>query len=323
MFHFRSFRNTDPPVVTSIWRSRSGQQGLAQPVSVDLLEQLVFGKQHFDYPGMILAWDDREPIGFAHAGFGPNDQRTWVSSDRGVISLLLVRPDYAQSEAPAELLARAERYLRDRGAKEIFGGGFRPYCPFYLGLYGGSELPGVLKSDEVSLTLYPASGYQEYQQTRVIQRDLSGFRPLVDREQMQLRRAMALETVIDASGRDWWEASTVGDFDLTRFDLRPRGSQTLLGCATFRAMDAVGSPGPTRRAGLIELWVDPARRGEGLATYLLGEAMLELSREGYSMAEAQVTGDNAAAWALYQKLGFQQTDEGVVFWKEAGSGGRQ
>ena len=73
MLTYRTFRNTDPPPLASIWRSRAGQQALAQPLSVDLLEQYVFAKLYFDYQGLILACDDGEAVGFAHAGFGPDD----------------------------------------------------------------------------------------------------------------------------------------------------------------------------------------------------------------------------------------------------------
>jgi len=48
MITYRTFRNTDPPLLVSVWRSRAGQRGLMQPVSADLLEQLLFGKLYFD-----------------------------------------------------------------------------------------------------------------------------------------------------------------------------------------------------------------------------------------------------------------------------------
>ena len=67
MLRYRTFCNTDPPAITSIWRSHAGRSGVLQPVSVDLFEQLVFGKLYFDYPGLILAFDEGRPVGFAHA----------------------------------------------------------------------------------------------------------------------------------------------------------------------------------------------------------------------------------------------------------------
>ena len=147
MLTYRTFRNTDPPLLADLWQSRAGQPGLVQPVSPDLLEQLVFAKLYFDYGGLLLALDDGRPVGFAHAGFGPNLEESWFSTEAGVTCVVLVRPDCAEAEVAAGLLDRCEEYLRRRGAKVLYGGGFQPLDPFYLGLYGGSELPGVLDSD--------------------------------------------------------------------------------------------------------------------------------------------------------------------------------
>ncbi len=116
MLTYRTFRNSDPPALTSLWRSRAGQPGLFQPVSTDLLEQMVFAKLYFDYGGLVLACDDGQPVGFAHAGFGPNLEQGWISTEAGVTCVVLVRPGCAEAEVAAGLLDRCEQYLRRRGA---------------------------------------------------------------------------------------------------------------------------------------------------------------------------------------------------------------
>ncbi len=94
---YRTFRNTDPPLLTALWRSRAGQSGLLQPLSVDVLEQLVFAKLYFDYEGLSIACDGDRAVGFAHAGFGPNAERNWISTATGVICIVLVGQDTAES----------------------------------------------------------------------------------------------------------------------------------------------------------------------------------------------------------------------------------
>ena len=123
MLTYRSFRNTDPPILMALWRSRAGQPGLMDPVSLDLLEQLVFAKLYFEYAGLVLAFQDGSPVGFAHAGFGPNEQLNAVSFDLGVTSIVVVHPDCPEGEIAAGLLDRCEQYLRARGAKVLYGGG--------------------------------------------------------------------------------------------------------------------------------------------------------------------------------------------------------
>ena len=176
MLTYRTFRNSDPPVLTALWRSRAGQPGLLQPVSPDLLEQLVFAKLYFDYGGLLLAWDDGQPVGFAHAGFGPNADESWTSTEAGVTCVVLVRPGCAEAEVAAGLLDRCEEYLRRRGAKALYGGGLYPLNPFYVGLYGGSELPGVLDSDAIAREAFAARGYREVERTTILRRELTGSR---------------------------------------------------------------------------------------------------------------------------------------------------
>ncbi len=318
MISYRTFRNTDPPALTALWRSRICQGGLAEQVSPDLFEQLVFAKLYFDYDGLIVARDGDRPVGFAHAAFGPNEAEDQVSTELGVTCMVLVRPDCEEADVAAGLLERCEQYLRKCGAKVLYGGAVKPLNPFYLGLYGGSELPGVLQSDRVAGELYRSHGYREIQQTIILRRRLNTFQAVIDRQQMAIRRRMVVEVSVDPPTRSWWEACSVGEFDLTRFTLVPRGGAAVAS-ATFRSMDPAGSAGNTRAAGLIDVNVDESQQRRGLAVFLLSEAFRLFIREGIMLVEAQTTEHNAAALGLYRKLGFEQIGRGSVFRKD-GSG---
>lgn len=81
MIHFRSFRNTDPPALCEIWRSQPPRRGLVSSLSPMLLDRYVLSKPYFDREGLIVAEDDDRPIGFAHAGFGPEiDLNSYVTT---------------------------------------------------------------------------------------------------------------------------------------------------------------------------------------------------------------------------------------------------
>ena len=127
-----------------------GQPGLNPGVDVEIFEQFVLAKTYFDPEGLILACDGDRVLGFAHASFGANDAEDGISTELGTTALLMVRPDCDEAQVAAGLLEQSEAYLRRRGAKVIYGGGIRPLNGFYLGLYGGSELPGVPESDTVA-----------------------------------------------------------------------------------------------------------------------------------------------------------------------------
>lgn len=316
MLTYHPFRNTDPPVITALWRSRAGQPGLLPVVSMDLFEQLVFAKLYFDYDGLIVARDDGRPVGFAHAGFGANEARNGISTDAGVICLVLVRPGCAEAEVAAGLLEQCERYLRGRGAKMLYGGGLRPFNPFYVGLYGGSELPGVLDSDAVARQVFAAHGYEETERTIIMHREMAGFEAVVDRRQMEIRRRMIVEVSGDPPSHTWWDACTLGEFDLTRFALMPRGASSPAAYAVFRNMEPSGSTGFARAAGLIELHVDEVFRRRGLGVFLLTEAFRQFLRDGIAVVETQTPQQDVAALGLLQKLGLKQVGQGSV-WRKA------
>ncbi len=317
MLTYRKFRNFDPPTIAAIWRSRAGQPGLVQPVSPDLLEQLVFAKLYFDYPGLVLAYDGERPVGFAHAGFGPNAEESAISTEVGATCAVVTDPAGPEAEVAVGLVERCEEYLRSRGAKVFYGGGVRPMCPFYIGLYGGAEPPGVLDSDVVARNAFTARGYREVERTVSLRRDLDGFEAQVDRLQMQVRRQMIVEVTVDAPTRTWWEACLWGEFELTRFELVPRVGGPAVATALFRGMEPAGTTGVGRAAGLLGLSVEAAYRRRGLGLFLMNEAFRQFIRQGIMHVDMQTSETNAAALALFQKLGLQETGRGGVWRKIA------
>lgn len=316
MLSLRPFRNLDPPVLSELWRGRGGQRGLRQPISIDLLEQLVFAKLYFDYEGLIVARDDGRPVGFAHAAFGPDPSGTRLATHTGVVCLVLVHPAGEQAAAIGRaLIERCEQYLIARGARTIRGGMIDPLGPFYLGLYGGATLPGVLDADAPAREAFVEAGYREVDRTVIVQRDLRAFEAPVDRRQFQIRRQMTVEVAVDPSPRSFYEASVLGEFDLVGFELRSPGAATPAARALFRSMDP-GAMVAGQPVGLVELAVEPSLRGRGLASFLLSEAARHFQRQDMAAVEAVVPQNNLAALGLLHKLGFQQTGHGSIFGKE-------
>jgi GNAT superfamily N-acetyltransferase len=212
-------------------------------------------------------------------------------------------------------LEHCEAFLRDRGAKVLYGGSLHPLNPFYLGLYGGSELPGVLDSDQPTQELFRSHGYREIDRAVQLERELLSFRPPVDRVQMLIRRSTSFATVPDPPPRTWWEACTLSGFDRLRFELSDKAGQPLAQ-ATFRNMEPMSAGWGVPTMGLVELEVLSDRRRQGLATFVLGESFRALQAQGIARVQVQTMRRNTAARALYAKLGFEQIDEGAVFRKD-------
>jgi ribosomal protein S18 acetylase RimI-like enzyme len=313
---YRSFRNSDPPHLAEIWRTRSGLRGYAQPMTAMLLDRLVFAKPYFDQAGLIVATDNDRVVGFAHAGFGPVDDESALSTEIGSSILAVVAPHSDEPTIAAELISRCEAYLRDRGAKVLYGGGIRPLNAFYVGLYGGSELPGILDSDPQLQAFFRAAGYREIDRTVVLHRELVSFRPFVDRQQMMLRRRIRVQSACDPPLRTWWEACTVGDFTRLKFDLYLSDEDKPAAVATLIDMETFSQTWGARTAGMVDVWVDDAHRRQGMGLSLVGEILRQAVEQGYSLVEVQTMQRNRAAIGLYEKLGFEQVDSGAVFRKE-------
>jgi GNAT superfamily N-acetyltransferase len=316
LISYRTFRNSDTPKLAEIWRSQPPERGLMQPMSADLFEQFVLAKPYFDNQGLIVAVDDGRPIGFVHAAFGPTDAEAHVSHAFGVTCLLLVRQDYRCQGIGAELLARSEAYLRSRGAQVLYAGGIAPLNGFYLGLYGGSELPGVLDSDEQAQRLFQSQGYREIDRTHIMHRELSSFRPIVDRQQIQIRRRSSVQAISDPPARTWWQACAWSLLARTRFELSLRDAPGTDASATFWSIQPLAKSWGVNAAGLVELEVAEEHRRQGVATFLLGEAFRQLQAQGVSLVEVQTMAHNTAARQLYEKLGFKLVDQGAVYRKE-------
>lgn len=327
MLEFRTFCNTDPPLLAEIWRSRGSSSGPPCAITPDLLEQFVFSRPYFDYEGLILAFEvgrsgqpgsgqPGRPVGFVHAGFGPNQGQDAVSTELGTTCLLMVRPDCNEARVAAGLLQKSEEYLARRGAKVIYGGAIAPLSAFYVGLYGGSELPGVLQSDAVARDIYNAAGYKEIDRTIIFKADAHSFRTPMTRQLMQIRRRMLVEIEVDYPTENWWEACTLGNFELTRYTLHARGGSSVVARATLRNMNPTAMTGSGGNMGLIDLQVDSRHRRQGLVSFLLSEIFHQLARQGVPAVEVQTMRGNTAAVGLYRKLGFHEVDQGIVFRKQ-------
>ena len=317
VYQFRSFRNTDPPRLAEIWREQPPQRGLAQPVTAGILEQFVFSKPYFDPAGLIVALVDNQPVGFIHAGFGPNEEQTAVAYDSGTTYQLMLRPNHRSVSLAGELLTRSEAYLRERGAKVVYAGGIRPLNAFYLGLYGGSELPGVLTGDVLFNDACRAAGYREIDRVIVMRLDLPTFRLPIARNLRQLRRELTCQETQTPPAPTGWEGCTTGACERVHFFLARPGSSEAMADVWFWDVEPLSSVWGANAAGMFDLCVLRDHRRKGLATFLLAEAFDRLRARGVLIVEAQTMQHNDAALALYRKLGFQKVDEGVIYRKDA------
>lgn len=315
MIQFRLFRNTDVPRLAGLWRSLGTGRGHVQPMSSDWLEQYVFAKPWFDRAGLILAADGNEVVGFAHASFGPTPDRSKLDRTVGVISMIAAREQDRVGELVGELLSRSEAYLCTRGAQVLHAGTTDGRGPFYLGLYGGSELPGVLESDTLLVDSYSERGFEQVGNTVLMECDLASLRPVVNRSQLQLRRQATVELVCDPPPENWWQACTLGSFPLMRYIAVRNDDRREVARVTVWNLDPLSASRNRCIVGMVDLLVHETERRHGWATFLTCESLKRLQQQGVADVMVQVPATNVAALGLYAKLGFRTVGRGCLLRK--------
>jgi ribosomal protein S18 acetylase RimI-like enzyme len=312
MIEYDCFRNDDPPRLADVWRAADLGPAALQPMTSAALEAAVFSKPYFDRHGLLVAREGDRLVGFAHAAFGPSADRARLDTTVGTTLVVVVPPHEQQAAIEDALLARTEAYLRERGATTILGGGSPDLGGFYLGLYGGSDLPGILDSSPRMLDVFRRAGYGVAGRIAVLRRMLAGFRPPVNRLQLAIRRATTLRVIDEPVRRTWWEAATTTGIALQRYELRGE-ADALLGSASFWDVQPLAASWGLAMAGLLRVDIEGDRRRQGLANYLVAEGLHDLSQQGTTVVETQVAEDNAPAVQLFSKLGFRETDRGTIF----------
>jgi ribosomal protein S18 acetylase RimI-like enzyme len=310
---FRAFLNTDPPLIVDVWRRQKRFRGLADRISGSALEELVFSKPYFDPAGLILAVEGSQALGFVHAGFGPNTTRQDLDQKTGVISALRVPEVEADATIASKLLERALAYLHSHGAVQCFAGSVFPFAPYYLGLYGGSRVPGVLDDDASARQSLLAAGFEQQDEILIFQRHLTGYRAIVDRQQMSVRRQYQLSSNTDPESTNWWDACTLGSTLRTRFTLHDRKTNANVAEVTYWDMQPLASCWGVAAMGLYDLQVSAEARRCGLGTFLVCESLRALSQQGVSLVEAQIRKSDAIGCNLFQKLGFERVGSGHIF----------
>jgi ribosomal protein S18 acetylase RimI-like enzyme len=315
---YRHFRNADPPAAAHLWNDSLTHRGAVELRSHTPLENAVFNKPYFDPKGFIVAEDEAgKMIGFAHAGFGPNEELTELDRSRGVICAVVVKPNHRRQKIGSELLRRCEAYLRDAGAKLIQAGPTRPNKPFYLGVYGGSNAPGFLQSDADAEPFFLAQGYTPDRRVFVFDRRLDVPLNIVDARFGPLKRRYEPQALPQARLGSWWRECVFGPLEPSEFRLDDKSTGQTAAKALFWEMTDYGWRWGAPPAGIIDVLVRNDLRRQGLGKFLLAQMLKHLQEQYFAVAEVHIPAEDETAAKLFRSLGFVQVDEGVSYVKSA------
>ena len=309
MIEYRTFNNTDPPKVMQVWNEAFTGRGAVKLPTPSVLEEFVFAKPYFDPAGLILAVEGKTPVGFAHAGFAPNESGSALATDTGVICAIGVRPAYRRKGIGSELLRRAETYLTTRGASVIVAGGAAPSNPFYFGLYGGSESAGFLASDTTAEPFLARSHFQPQPDIHLVfHRRLEGPVTVADPRFVAIRRQYELLAMPHRGVASWYREAALGPIELHDAIVRERSSGQEVARGSLWEMMGYCQRWGVPAVGILELQVRPDFRRKGIAKFLMVHLMRYIQEQFFSLLEVQAPESNTAVVALYRALGFERVD---------------
>ena len=316
MIKFRPFQNTDLPNIVDLWREQPPFRRLSSTVSRNDLDHRVLSKPYFDPAGFIVATRNGKTIGFAHAAFGPKEDGSDLDLETGILCQLRSESGTDSPEIRNGLLTRAVEYLKSKGARVCYSASKFPFVPFYLGLYGGSRIPGVPREDEELMETLQENGFRENQKILIYQKSLAGFRTPVDRQLMNVRRQFQVQSIVDPMPTTWWDNCMLGMAETFAFYLLEKKTQETVGRVTFWEIQPLSLEWGVRSIGMFDLHVSPPYHQKGLGTFLIGQALNQLNQQGVGLCEVQVRETNHQSTRLFKKLGFEQVSYGLEMVKD-------
>jgi ribosomal protein S18 acetylase RimI-like enzyme len=311
---YRTFRNTDPPLLVQIWNESLTGRGAARLRHSTVLERHVLSKPYFEAAGLLIAEENGVALGFSHVGFGPNQRETQLARSIGVVCLVAVRPAFRRRGIGSELLRRAEAHLRERGAQTIEFGAAKPVNPFYFGIYGGSDQPGLLDTEGAAGFL-ERRGYKGWENTIVYQRVLDQPVNIADGRFAALRRKYDVRILPRIPLGTWWQECAVGLVEPVEFRLEDKTTGKAIARANAWEMEAFSSTWNQPAVGLLDISVRDDLRRQGLAKFLLAQMLRYLQDQYFGVVEVQAAESDKTAAALFASVGFEKVDVGRAYRK--------
>jgi ribosomal protein S18 acetylase RimI-like enzyme len=333
VIRFRPFRNTDPPALADVWNESHPARSAYPLRTPALLERWVFSKPYFDHEGLIVAYDDADNdkvLGYVLAGFGPSDDLTALDHTNGVICSLAVRLSARRTGVARDLVRKAEEYLTARGSTILRAGPRWPYCPFGFGLYGGTNCPGFLTSDEGADPFFKSLGYAPAGETLVFHKKLDAPLAINDGRFGLLRKRYDTQVLRAAGVPSWWHDCVWGTLEPVEFRLIDKLANGFLAArAIVWELEGYSWRWGFPAAGILDIQVRQDLRRQGLAKLLVSVVLRFLQDQFFGICELQAPADVPELVALCRSATMEHVDTGIAYIKgagakqETGDGGRE
>lgn len=329
---FREYRDGDAEAIAELWNVATEGVYVRRPITGELYQQLVVSKEIFDPQGLILAWHGEALVGLVHCGFGPAREGDRLDYAWGVISALIVHPVHRRRGLGRRLAGKGIRYLRGKGSQEIRAMAMWPLTPFYVGLYGGSEISGLSHRLDGAHRFFAHLGFERELDNVIMRRDLAQEIAVGDDRLRQLAQEVRVGLALEDAETfgPWqpryvqppfqkavtpflWHRQTVWWSHQVHHPITTwpvyliRNGKVIATCSYWDMEGFEPRPGE-RIAGVGGVGTPEELRRGGLGTLAMLAACDLLRAKGFRWVELQTGGNNIPARGLYKKVGFQEVD---------------
>ncbi len=319
MIAFRRFLNTDPPALADVWNESHTARGSFPLRTPAILERWILSKPYFDPDGLIVAVDtsdNNRVVGYALAGFGPNDALTALNYEHGVICSVAVRPSAGRKHLGVDLVKKCEEYLTQRGAKRLRAGPVWPDCPFGFGIYGGTNCPGFLASDSAAGPFFHSLNYEPAGTTLVFQKKLDAPISIPDTRFGMLRKRYETQVMRAASVPSWWHECVWGTLDPVEFRMVDKQENNVVAAhAIVWELEGYGWRWGFPSAGILDIQVRDDLRRQGLAKLLLSQILRFLQDQFFGICELHAASTDTALVGLCRAATLEHVDTGTTYLK--------
>jgi ribosomal protein S18 acetylase RimI-like enzyme len=175
---------------------------------------------------------------------------------------------------------------------------------------------GFLESDPAATPFLEKRGYRRQRAVFVFQRSLDRAFAVSDARFPAHRNRYEIHAG-PYHGATWWQESVLGPIELHEYRLAEKSTGKVVARATVWEMETYRSRWNEHAIGITDLQVIPELRRQGLAKFLLAQALRHLQEQFFTLIEMQVPADNPAALGLVKGMGFAQVDVGHLYRHES------
>lgn len=304
---FHLFQNNYLPETVALWNASAADCHGFYPLTEDIFRRHVLWSPGFSPERLIVAGYHGALVGLLHYDIVD----VFPYPRAGVISAVMVHPDYRQNGFAAAMLQEAVERLERQGVAMIDALGAWPYSSYYVGLIDGSERAGVDLRNSAAQWLFSRAGFRKRRPSLIMRAPIPPASALAEEPELLARPSAELVYCQPRDGKTTWLDRAFRHWQA--FDhvlLNEHGR--VLSNAIYARMDGYSEYVGKEVYSVYGVNTPEFCRRQGYAAENLRRMQARLASLGGQEMEIHTYADNFPAIRLYESVGFRKIGETVI-----------